>query len=57
MKQKIKVKDGNKVIERVVTLPDPTVVQTRERHHSHIFKNKKKFNRKSKYKQKFDEEM
>ena len=57
MKKKVTIKDGNKTIERVIKIPDPDILRLQTIHHSHTHRNKKKFNRKTKYKQKLDGEI
>lgn len=57
MKKKIKIKDfDNKIIELEKEIPAPDHLQAQIKYPSIIFKNKKKYNRKRKYKNKNLEE-
>lgn len=58
MKRKLIIKDNidNKIIVKEINVRDETCVQTRITYPSLIFKNKKKYTRKNKYKKDYSED-
>lgn len=57
MKQKVKVKFNNKVMEGEVKIPAKDHLEAQKKFPTVVFRNKKNYNRKTKHKKNFEEEV